>query len=163
GFGWTTAGLVGSALAPTDPAVMFSVLGKREIGGRTGALLEGESGANDPVGIALMVGMIELATHPSATFWTVVREFAVEMSIGLADLSPGPVWLDGIVLALLLAFVARPVVVGTLLWRARLRLGERLFVMWGGLKGAVPILLATFVLLANVAEGRRIYDIVFVV
>ena len=40
---------------------MFSVLGDREIGGRTGTILQGESGANDPVGIALMIGMIELA------------------------------------------------------------------------------------------------------
>ena len=59
---WTTSGLLGAALAPTDPAVTFSVLGDREIGGRTGTILEGESGANDPVGIALMIGMIELAT-----------------------------------------------------------------------------------------------------
>ena len=35
-FDWTTAGIVGAALAPTDPAVMFSVLGKREVGGRSG-------------------------------------------------------------------------------------------------------------------------------
>ena len=63
GFDWTTAGILGAALAPTDPAVMFSVLGKREIGGRTGTILEGESGANDPVGIALMIGMLDFATH----------------------------------------------------------------------------------------------------
>jgi len=84
GFDWIAAGLVGAAIAPTDPAVMFSVLGDREIGGRTGTILEGESGANDPVGIALMIGMIELATHPHASFWIVVREFALEMGIGLA-------------------------------------------------------------------------------
>ena len=63
---------------------MFSVLGRREVGGRTGTILEGESGVNDPVGIALMVGMLEFATHADATFWVVVREFAVEMSVGLA-------------------------------------------------------------------------------
>src|SRR5204863_189431 len=40
--------------------------------------------ANDPVGIALMIGMIELATHADASFWIVVREFAVEMAVGLA-------------------------------------------------------------------------------
>src|SRR5918999_2741528 len=34
GFEWILAGLVGAAVAPTDPAVMFSVLGGREIGGR---------------------------------------------------------------------------------------------------------------------------------
>ena len=63
---------------------MFSVLGEREISGRTGTILEGESGANDPVGIALMLGMIELATHADASFWIVVRVFAEQMSIGLA-------------------------------------------------------------------------------
>jgi cell volume regulation protein A len=54
------------------------------VGGRTGTILEGESGANDPVGIALMLGMIELATHPHASFWVVVRVFAEQMAIGLA-------------------------------------------------------------------------------
>ena len=41
GFSWTIAGLIGAALAPTDPAVMFSVLGRREVGGRTGTILRG--------------------------------------------------------------------------------------------------------------------------
>lgn len=45
--------LLGAALAPTDPAVVFSVKGRREVAGHGGALLEGESGSNDPVGIAL--------------------------------------------------------------------------------------------------------------
>src|SRR5215211_505811 len=82
-FSWITSGLIGAAIAPTDPAVMFSVLGKREVAGRTGTILEGESGVNDPAGIALMIGMIEYATHLDATFWIVVREFVLEMSIGL--------------------------------------------------------------------------------
>ena len=30
-FSWETAGLLGAALAPTDPAVMFSVFGRKEI------------------------------------------------------------------------------------------------------------------------------------
>src|ERR671934_1293945 len=84
GFDWTIAGVLGAALAPTDPAVMFSVLGNREIGGRTGTILEGESGANDPVGIALMLGMLEFATHAHASFAIVVREFAIEMAVGIA-------------------------------------------------------------------------------
>src|SRR6185437_3220273 len=83
-FGWITAGILGAALAPTDPAVMFSVLGRREVGGRSGTILEGESGANDPVGIALMLGMLEFATHANSSFTIVIREFAIEMSVGLA-------------------------------------------------------------------------------
>ncbi|HEY8859724.1 MAG TPA: cation:proton antiporter, partial [Gaiellales bacterium] len=39
---WTTAAIVGAALAPTDPAVMFSVLSRRDIGGRVPTILEGE-------------------------------------------------------------------------------------------------------------------------
>ena len=84
GMSWTTAGLIGAALAPTDPAVMFSVLGGREIEGRSGTILEGEAGVNDPAGIALMIGMIELATHDDATAWVIVREFGVEMVVGAA-------------------------------------------------------------------------------
>jgi cell volume regulation protein A len=84
GFGWMLAGIAGAALAPTDPAVMFSVLGNHEIGGRSGTTLEGEAGLNDPAGIALMIGMIELATHADASATVVGREFAVEMSVGAA-------------------------------------------------------------------------------
>ncbi|MDX6713970.1 MAG: potassium/hydrogen antiporter [Baekduia sp.] len=83
GLDWTLAGIVGAALAPTDPAVVFSVLGGREIGGRSGTVLEGEAGVNDPAGIALMLGVIELATHPDASWTVIVGDFAQEMAIGL--------------------------------------------------------------------------------
>jgi len=83
GLPWVLAGILGAAIAPTDPAVMFSVLGRREVKGRSGTTLEGEAGVNDPAGIALMLGMIELATHTDASFWVVVREFTVSMSIGV--------------------------------------------------------------------------------
>ena len=63
----------------------------------------------------------------------------------------------------MLAFVVRPLVVLPLLLPSRLRRGERLFVAWGGLKGAVPILLAAFAVLGAVDEADRIYGIVFVV
>jgi potassium/hydrogen antiporter len=256
-FDWTTAWILGAALSPTDPAVMFSVLGNREVGGRTGTILEGESGANDPVAIALMIGILDFATHEGASVWTIVWDFATEMAVGLAigaagavlllelmrrvslpgqglypirtlaaagviygvasiahgsgflavfvaglvvgdsrapykgeierfhvslaslaeiavfvalgitiditDVGTGGLWSDGLLLALILAFVARPLAVGPLLLPARLRPRERLFVMWGGLRGAVPILLAAFALLEQVKDAHRIYGIVFVV
>ena len=84
GFNWTVALLIGAALAPTDPAVTFSVLAGKEVEGRSGTILEGESGFNDPVGIALMIGMIELATHPDASGRRRRLEFLREMGIGLA-------------------------------------------------------------------------------
>jgi cell volume regulation protein A len=69
----------------------------------------------------------------------------------------------GLGLAALLAFVVRPLIVGPLLLPIRLGWGERAFVLWSGLKGAVPILLAVFVVVAQVADAARIYYIVFVV
>jgi cell volume regulation protein A len=45
----------------------------------------------------------------------------------------------------------------------RLRWGERLFVMWGGLRGAVPIMLGTLALLEGIDDGERVYDLIFIV
>jgi cell volume regulation protein A len=84
GFRWIEAGLIGAAISPTDPAVTFSVFGAREVRGRSGTILEGEAGMNDPVGIALMIGMIELATADDGDLTIVAEEFAVQMAIGLA-------------------------------------------------------------------------------
>ncbi|MDQ1679665.1 MAG: potassium/hydrogen antiporter, partial [Frankiaceae bacterium] len=78
-FGWTAALLLGTALSPTDPAVVFSVLGGRRVHGRSGTLLEGESGANDPVGIALMAALLV-----GGGLLGGLREFALLMAIGAA-------------------------------------------------------------------------------
>jgi cell volume regulation protein A len=257
GFPWIQAWLLGAALAPTDPAVMFSVLGNREVEGRSGTILKGEAGANDPAGIALMLGLIALATDPDGSAWTVVGEFARQMGIGLAvglvggfaltaairrvalrdtaryalltlagsgvifgvadlargsgflavfiagmqvgdsrephmaeierfhgvlaslgeivvfaalgvtvsyaDLGSASLWLHALALGALLAAVVRPLAVVPLVIPARLRWGERLFIAWGGLKGAVPILLAAFALADGAAGASEIYGVVFVV
>jgi cell volume regulation protein A len=84
GFGWTEAGLLGAALAPTDPAMVFAVLKGRALRARPRLLLEGEAGFNDPAGIALMLGLIELATHAEAGFGVVVGTFALQMGLGTA-------------------------------------------------------------------------------
>jgi len=254
---WIVAGLIGAALAPTDPAVTFSVLAGKEVHGRSGTILEGESGFNDPVGIALMIGMVELATEDGGSFAIVLREFGIEMSIGLVvgiagalalggliRWSPLPdrtlypiavvlaagaiygaaavahgsgflavfvagiivgdlkydarravrafnsalsdlgelaafvalgltidlafiadegLWWRGLVLAVLLGFVIRPLVVGPLLAAMRLTWGERGFIVWSGLKGAVPILLASLAVVGGADDSAEIYGMVFVV
>jgi cell volume regulation protein A len=55
------------------------------------------------------------------------------------------------------------VLVGLLLVPIRLRPGERVFVLWAGLKGAVPVLLGTFAFTSGIPGAQRIYEIVFVV
>jgi cell volume regulation protein A len=87
---------------------------------------------------------------------------ALGLTISISTLG-GDVWRDGLLVAAALALVIRPLVVWPLLLTTRLRQGERAFVVWGGLKGAVPILLAAFALAEHVDDAQRIYDIVFVV
>jgi cell volume regulation protein A len=53
--------------------------------------------------------------------------------------------------------------VGAVLLPVRLTRGERSFVLFAGLKGAVPILLGTYVLSEDVRHAAEIYDVVFVV
>jgi cell volume regulation protein A len=261
GMDWTLALLIGAALSPTDPAVVFSVLGRREIAGRSGTILEGESGANDPVGIALMVALLAAGSGELTGVWDQVAagtvEFCLQMGIGaalgvtggwvlvrsmqlrplpseslyplrtlvaagaiyslatlahgsgfmavfvagimagdarapfkreverfhsavaslgeivaftvlgltvdLTTLGEGGAWLEGLVLAVLLAFVIRPLLVGLVLVPVGLSRNERVFVLWAGLKGAVPILLGSYILTSDAGHQVEAYDIVFVV
>jgi cell volume regulation protein A len=84
GFDWRAALLLGVTLSPTDPAVVFSVLGRREITGRSGTLLEGESGANDPVGIAAMAAVLTAGTGGWPAVGAGLGTFAAQMAIGAA-------------------------------------------------------------------------------
>jgi cell volume regulation protein A len=84
GFDWYVAALVGTAVAPTDPAVVFSVLGQREVAGRSGTILEGESGANDPVGIALLASLLAAGSLSGGTVAHIAGEFALQMGVGAA-------------------------------------------------------------------------------
>ena len=88
---------------------------------------------------------------------------ALGLSIDLNLLRDFGLWLDGTILFVLLTFVVRPLAVGPLLLLARLRPGERIFVMLGGLKGAVPILLAALAVIASVDEPDYLYGVVYVV
>ena len=257
GVAWYVALLVATAIAPTDPAMVFSVLGQREISGRSGTILEGESGANDPVGIALMTALIAVGGLSWEAFAKAGAVFGVQMVVGaaigvagglgllwftrrvplpseglyplrslagalmiygLATLAhgsgflavfvagivlgdrPAPfkreierfhsalaslgeivaftvlgltislsvltradVWVPGVIVGAAVAFVIRPLLVGLCLGPARLAGRERAFVLFAGLKGAVPILLGSFLLSAHIPDAERYYEIVVVV
>lgn len=69
----------------------------------------------------------------------------------------------GIATAVFMAFVARPLVVAVCLLPFGFRAKEIGYIGWVGLKGAVPIILATFPVLAGVPEGMKVFNIVFFV
>ncbi len=69
--------------------------------------------------------------------------------------------LPGLGVGLALAFVARPLAAMLCLAPFRFPLPHMLYVGWVGLRGAVPIILATFPVLAGVPGADRIFDLVF--
>jgi cell volume regulation protein A len=74
-----------------------------------------------------------------------------------------PVAGQGLLTAALLMVVARPVSVIISTLRARMTWRERLFIGWVGLRGATPIVLATFPLLAGIQTPIPVFDLVFFV
>ncbi|MDT5077292.1 MAG: potassium/hydrogen antiporter, partial [Mycobacterium sp.] len=67
-----------------------------------------------------------------------------------------------IVIGLVLLLVARPISVVISLAGFNVPLGEQVFLSWAGLRGAVPIVLATFPIVAGVPDSHRLLNIVFV-
>jgi cell volume regulation protein A len=102
--------------------------------------------------------------HTSLASLAEILAFVVlGLTVSLTDLVTTQAWLIGLILALLLAFVVRPLLVGPLLLATHLRAGERVFVLWAGLKGAVPILLGTYILAAGSTHDLLVYEIIFMV
>jgi potassium/hydrogen antiporter len=248
--------LLGAVVASTDAAAVFATLRGTGLRPRLARTLEAESGANDPVAIALTLGLIAWISRPHygagdlsllllrqlglglvigvalglAAMWIFARipasieAFAPVASVataavgyGAADAAHGSgflavylvglavgstpsryrsqlvafhmglayvaqvalftvlgllvfpsqlpdVALAGLALAAVLIFVARPVAV----WVSTLGLRlfsrrERLLLGWAGLRGAVPIVLATFVLSSHVSGANTIFNAVFFV
>lgn len=67
----------------------------------------------------------------------------------------------GLLLAVFLAFVARPLAVFICLAPFRYPMREVGYIGWVGLRGAVPIVLATYPVLVGVPSGARVFDLVF--
>lgn len=71
------------------------------------------------------------------------------------------IWVDGVVLFAVLAFVARPLAVWLGTIGMRLPARDRVFMSWAGLRGAVPIVLATYPIAAGLGVGERVFNLVF--
>ncbi len=67
----------------------------------------------------------------------------------------------GILVSLFLIFIARPASVHTALGFSPMSLREQTLVAWAGLRGAVPIILATFPLVAGIEKADMIFHLVF--
>ncbi len=254
---WLEAILLGAVVSSTDAAAVFATLRFTQIRRRLARTLEAESGGNDPMAIALTLGLIAWIERPDSYGFEditllVVRQLGLGLIVGVAmgliaswvfsrlpesigafapvasvavaalafgaaDVIDGSgflavylvglavgstpsryrrqlvafheglafvaqvalfvvlgllvfpsdlpeVALPGLALAVLLMLVARPasVWVSTLVG-SEFTTRERLLLGWAGLRGAVPIVLATFVLSSDVPEKDTIFNAVFFV
>ena len=239
GLDWPVAVLVGVALSPTDPAAVYSLLRGRAGSPRARTILEGESGFNDPAGIALMLAVTSAVAGSHASYAHAVVVFVEQMAIGgafgmLGGLAlrrlrlPGvalvvaagllggaAAWLHGsgflavylaglfvsdvthtalpsrlgavaepvlfallgaafastvggadllrgILLTVATVLVVRPLVAAACLAGCTLTGRERLLVSWGGLKGAVPLLLAAYPALKGFEATTTVEAVVLV-
>ncbi|MBY8335491.1 potassium/proton antiporter [Alteriqipengyuania sp. NZ-12B] len=250
--------LLGAIIASTDAAAVFAILRSTglDLHGDVPALIEVESGSNDPMAIFLVGAALMFITVPDFSPITLVPQFLLQMVLGAAvgfgagyllpeilkrsqyrhgglafvisiaaaliayglasvlggngflaayvagltagnrtyrastivsTFQDGLAWLaqvvmfltlgllitpsnltgvivPGLAITFILMFIARPVSVFVCLapfrqfgWRAKL------FVSWAGLRGAVPIVLATFPIVAGVPSAFTIFNIVFFV
>jgi potassium/hydrogen antiporter len=253
---WLESMLVGAVVASTDAAAVFATLRFTHIRRRLARLLEAESGGNDPMAIALTLGLIAWIEQPHGYgVWDVVLLVARQIGLGLvvgAALGLAATWLfaripqsigafapvasvaaaalsfgaadtlggsgflavylvglavgstpsryrrqlvgfheglafvaqvalfvvlgllvfphdlphvalRGLALALLLVLVARPAAVWASTAFSRYTNRERALLGWAGLRGAVPIVLATFALSSHVPDNETIFNAVFFV
>ncbi|NCP18237.1 MAG: potassium/proton antiporter [Erythrobacter sp.] len=250
--------LLGAIVASTDAAAVFAILRSTglDLHGDVPALIEVESGSNDPMAIFLVGAALMFITVPDFSPITLVPQFVLQMVLGAAvgfgagyllpeilkrsqyrhgglafvisiaaaliayglasvlggngflaayvaglvagnrtylakmivsTFQDGLAWLaqvvmfltlgllitpsnltgviaPGLAITFILMFIARPLSVFVCLapfrqfgWRAKL------FVSWAGLRGAVPIVLATFPIVAGVPSAFAIFNIVFFV
>jgi potassium/hydrogen antiporter len=250
---WLESVLLGAVVASTDAAAVFATLRYTSIRRRLARTLEAETGLNDPVAIALTLGLIEWIEKPSfdlpdlillivrqlglgvvvgvglgalaawvfgrlphsiGPFAPVVSVATAALSFGTADVMGGSGFLavyivglavgstpsryrrqlvsfheglaflaqvvlfvmlgllvfpsnlgsvaaPGVVLAALLVVVIRPLAVWLATALSTFTARERLLLGWAGLRGAVPIVLATFVLSSKLGQAETIFNAVF--
>ncbi|MCW7494908.1 potassium/proton antiporter [Leptospira levettii] len=73
------------------------------------------------------------------------------------------IWVPGLLIGVLLILLARPLAVFISLFRVNLPIKEKLFISWVGLRGASPIILATFPIAQGLVWGDLLFHIVFFV
>ena len=252
---WLEAVLLGAVVASTDAAAVFATLRFTHIRRRLARTLEAETGLNDPVAIALTIGLIAWIEEPDFEFPDLVVSVAQQLGIGLvigvalalaalwvfarlphsigsfapvasvaagalsfgvADVAGGSgflavylvglavgstpsrhrrqlvafheglaflaqvtmfvvlgllvfpkdlpeVALAGLALAVLLMVAIRPAAVWLSTALNSFSARERILLGWAGLRGAVPIVLATFVLSSDVEHAETMFNAVFFV
>ena len=124
--------------------------------------------------LAVYVAGLVMANRPTRAYPSIVGfhdavtwlcQIVMFLVLGLL-VTPSTLWdyaPQGIFVALVLTFVARPLAVWLCLWPFGFTRKEKLFVSWVGLRGAVSIFLAAIPTLAGVPNAPAYFNIAFFV
>ena len=168
GLGWVGVQILRRVALPSSGLYPLAALVWAVFAYGVGALVHA-SGFAAVYACALMLGNAQLP-HRTATRSFVegigwIAQIGLFVMLGLLA-SPSRVTLYAVVVALLaglfLTFVARPVSVGLSAAAFRVPVRHQLFLSWAGLRGAVPIVLATIPLSEDVPGAVFLFDVVLV-
>jgi cell volume regulation protein A len=84
GVSWASALMVGAVVSPTDAAAVLAATRGIHLRERVAAILEGESGLNDPLAALLVIGLVGWHDRPSFGALDVLRLLVVQATAGLA-------------------------------------------------------------------------------
>ena len=73
------------------------------------------------------------------------------------------VWFVAIAIGLFMIFVSRPLAVFLCLIPFKVPVKAKVFLSWVGLRGAVPIIFATYPIIAGIEDGDFLFNVVFVI
>ena len=168
GLGWVGVWLLRRVALPSSGLYPLAALVWAVFAYSAAAMLH-TSGFAAVYACALMLGNAQLP-HRAATRSFVegigwIAQIGLFVMLGLLA-SPGRVSLQAVLVALaagfFLTFVARPLSVVLCASGFRISPREQAFLSWAGLRGAVPIVLATIPLSQAVAGGELLFDVVLV-
>lgn len=109
------------------------------------------------------VQRIRLSRFHDAIAWIMQIVMFLILGLQVFPSKLAEVALAGFALSLFLMFIARPAAVYLVLAFTRFDMRQRTFIGWVGLRGAVPIILATYPLVAGLPDADYIFNLVFFV
>ncbi len=129
--------------------------------------LAGASGMLSAFFAGLVIGNSKLPLKSSISSFTATLSFVANaglfilLGLLMFPRSLGTVLPQGLLIFLILSFIARPLTVFLCTLGMKLPFNEKVFISWSGIRGSVPIVLATYPAAAGLDPDHQIFNIIF--
>jgi cell volume regulation protein A len=164
--GWLAVHGLRRALLGNEAGYVIGTIGAAAVAYGAASSLHG-SGFLAVYVAGLVLGTLPIPAKRAVTVFhqglALVAQVAMFVVLGLLVFPSqlGDVALEGTILALVIVFVARPIATFASTAFARFTVAERTVIAWAGLRGAVPVVLATFAVIDGVQNSLAFFNVVF--